>query len=800
MRYITLDKYTEQVLEFPRIKEIVATECVTESGKVRARSAQPFADPAEVEHELALLVELHSLIKEYEILVLDGLPDIVDLLKKVQPIHAHLHAEEYRSIAHFTELVDTCKRFFKEHRDVAPNCYIKFNAMVSLKDLTWVINNKIDAKGEVKDDASPHLKELRREIHHLDHKIHSHLEHLINSFRDTPVLQDYFYSIRNGRYVLPVRSGSKKQLPGIIQGASNTGETLFIEPFDIVEETNDLTDLRIQETNEIRKILIAIGEAVRHHMPALVQNAELMEELDYLNARARFALKYGLNVPEPGSKRTKRLDAIDLRNTHHPLLFIHNRDNSISIDLSLRPIDRVLVITGPNAGGKTTTLKTLGLTVLMFQTALPVACAVDSRFIYFSGVFADIGDEQDVQLGLSTFTAHVKNISRILQEATPDSLVLLDELGTATDPNEGAAIGVAVLEDLSEKAALTVVTSHLAGLKEWAHTFPAARNAGVKLDEATRMPSYKLFLDVPGSSEALVIAEKEGLPEPIINRARNILTHDELNLSDLILSLQQKEQTLDKKMRLLDTEIGKAQRSRERHEREAAELEREKKEWKHNLLQKQEQILKEAREKIERMIAELPTRQALSHAREEIKAESEKINRELGQIQKELKPIPKELKHIQEGDIVHVPSFNQYGRVTAINQRDDVVEVQIKNMSVQLPLSHLEPVNEEQRQKVMKTIQSQETGIRFRIREGAEYSIDLHGMTTEEAVAKVDKFLDNAIVHNLPFVKIIHGYGSGKLRRELHAFLSNHPYVKSYHFALPEEGGAAATIVDFVDE
>lgn len=798
---ILLDNNTEQVLEFDKIKRLVSEFCVAQPGKEKALGAQPFAEPGDAEQELAMLDELIRFRNEHRSRVpVQGLPDVRELIEHLQPLNSYLDPSDYWTLAEFCETVESCKKFFNRHRDSLPNCYIKYNALVGLPELVWVIKDKINAKGELLDNASPRLKELRREIHVLHERIHRQLEQIINMYRGGAVLQDFFYSIRNGRYVLPVRAGSKKQVPGIIQGASNTGETLFIEPFDIVEESNDLADLRIQEANEVRKILIAIGDAVRRHIPDLKHNVELMAELDYLTARAEFAIKYGLSIPKFSRSDADRNGTLYLRGVHHPLLYINEREKSVAIDLTLRPEDKVLVITGPNAGGKTTALKTIGLITLMVQSAIPVPCSAESRVPFFNGVFADIGDEQDVQRGLSTFTAHVQNITRILGDATPDSLVLLDELGTATDPQEGSALGIAVLEQLSQTAALTIVTSHLSGLKEWAHRHPSARNAGVKLDEETRLPTYRLYMDVPGTSEALTIARQEGMPESIIARARQIVQQDELNLTELIHSLQKKEQAVAQKIQILDKELGDARAKREEYEQLLKEIERQKKILRKEILEEKEQLLRSAKQKIERMIAELPYRTKPAEARKELTREIKQVESELQQIERELKPVAELLKEIQKGDVVFLPAFNQYGVLTEINAKDSSGEVQVKGMTVHLPLSEIEPVSDEKKNAVLKDLQTQSSGIRINVKRPAEFQIDLHGLTVEEAMPRVEKFLDNAVVHNLPYVKIIHGHGTGRLMREIHKTLEQHPYVKSFRLALPYEGGPATTIVEFKEE
>lgn len=775
---ILLDELTTRVLEFDKIKKLISEFALTEAGKKRALTARPFSNPAALEHELTLVDEIMALIQRKEPVPIWGLVDIAKILEQLRPQNSFVEPQDYWTLSQFVEIVESCKKFFHRHRNDAPNCYIKFNAFVPLPALLKLIRDKINDKGEVLDTASPQLADLRRKIRHTQDIIHQHLEHIIHSLRNETILQDFYYTIRNGRYVLPVRAGSKKSLPGIIQGASHTGETLFIEPFEIVEETNDLADLQISEKNELRKILIALGDAVRHHFNVINQNLELITELDYLNARAQFAITYKLTIP--GLFPPNTAPSLALNKVHHPLLYIKDPSTSVPVDIQLNPEDKVLVITGPNAGGKTTALKTIGLTAMMFQSAIPVALSATSRLPVFSGIFADIGDEQDVTSGLSTFTAHIKNIQRILAEATPESLVLLDELGSATDPLEGSALAVAILEKFATRSALTIVTTHLSGLKEWAHRFPHARNAAVKLDEKTSLPTYKIYMDIPGTSEALIIARQEGMPPEIIARAREIIQRDELNLADLILDLQEKERQLAEKINSAELELQRAKELAEKYETLLKDLEQKQKGWKKEMLAEKEKLLLEAKTKIERLIAELPTRQSLTEARKQITEEKDRVEAEIKTLDKELKTRHGD-KIPQVGDLVYSPAFNQYGKVLKINQEEGVAELQLKNIKAYIPLADLEPVSDENKSEILRQLEAGEAKIKVHTTSVADYKIDLHGKTVEEALKIVDEFLDRAVVGNLPFVKIIHGHGSGKLQRALHDFLRSHPHVQSFN-------------------
>jgi DNA mismatch repair protein MutS2 len=781
-----MDAASQKLLEFDKIKAIVAEHCVSPLGQEKAYALEPLTDLAELSKAFEFIRELMGLHESGDALPLGELKDLRVLWKRLVPEDAKLDAPELLSIAQFVQLVARIKTFLGKRRHTCPNVYIAFNALTPLDDLERLLRSKINEKAEVRDNASPLLHSLRSQIHGLEARIHNQLEKMIYALTDSYILQDEYYTIRGDRYVLPVRAGSKGKLRGIVHGASQTGETIFIEPFELVDVVNELADLRLQEQEEVRKILISLSNAVRAQLGPIELNTALMAELDFLNAKARFAAAHHLSIPGFSAGQPLRLVK-----AHHPLLYLHARQQSVPLDLRLERDNGVLVISGPNAGGKTTALKTLGLLALMTQSAVPVPASADSVFPIFSNIFADIGDEQDVTQGISTFSSHIRNIARILVEVNQESLVLLDELGTATDPTEGGALAVAVLEESSSRAALTLATSHLSVLKQWAHSFPPARNASFRLDEVTKRPSFILSMDVPGVSEALIIASSVGLPAEVIERAKAVLPAGEQELTELIIALQEKEQELARLVSEADR-MKEAQSTEYEHYKALREqLEQERRGMRRRLLEEKEGLLAEAKALIESKIAHLPSRESIVHAREELSDMIREVEAERRALEQSA---PEELlESLREGLWVYVPEMNDHGVVKRVDQEKGIALVQLKNVEVELPLGKLRLLSEAERQQLGAV---PEAAIHYTPKSDVPYELDLHGLRVEEALERVDKYLDDAALSQRVHAKLLHGYGTGALRQALHEFLASHCHVKSFRIGTEEEGGAAVTIVE----
>ena len=735
--------------------------------------------------ELDYLRQMLDLFDRGESPPVEGLCDPLPLLEKLESQGSFLEGGEFLSLAGYLDFVKELRRFFSHHRELAPLLWRKFQGLTPLPELADLIRSKIDEEGQVRDNASPALKKLFGEKDSSERRIQKDLNRLVRFFVQQKLLQEDFYTLRGDRYVLPVRAAARSRVQGILHDVSGTGETVFIEPLEIVELTNNLAAIRIRIRDEIMRILVELSDITRSHKDVLYTNSGLTVQFDFLHAKARFALVHYFSIPEVVEEGNVKI----LRG-HHPLLYLKDQKTSVPLSLELKDEDKVLMITGPNAGGKTTALKTIGLLSMMVQSGLAVPAHPDSRFPIFHKWFADIGDAQDVTEGVSTFSAHIRAIAGIIRESDGRSLVLLDELGTATDPAEGGSLAVSILEKLAQCADLTIATSHLSPLKAWAHQFPGARNASFRLDEVTRDPTFQIMLDVPGASQAFLIAEREGLSPDIMERARTLLPSGEADLSQLVASLQKKEKEIEANKREITQLLGEQKKLRRQMTELQDYLKEKERRMEEDMLAAKESLLKEARLFIEKQIAHLPTRQAVVEARKEITREIQKVEKQQRKVSEKYIETTNPDQFVP-GMTVYVPSLNEYGEIQDVDRVKSLATINLKGMEVTAPLSGLKiPL-------AADVPPQRSTRIVYQKKDNVPFDLDLHGMRVEEMLSAVEQYLNDAMLADLPYVRLLHGVGTGALRRALHDFLKYHPLVKEYRYGIPEEGGGGVTIVKF---
>ncbi|MBN1902837.1 hypothetical protein JW926_16055, partial [Candidatus Sumerlaeota bacterium] len=671
------------MLEFDKIKSAGASYAITAGGKDLFLSLAPCQNISVISRNLSLLRQLMTIFDKGEAIPLEGLCDINDCIKKLDAISSSLDEKELLDLARFLEASQKLRLFLHKHKETAPDLFETFKSLISLPEIVKLIRSKIDDEGEVRENASPVLNKLFSELEAAQRKIQSELARMVKSLSQQKLLQEEFHTLRGDRYVLPVRAASKGRVPGIVHDVSGTGETVFIEPLAIVEHSNHLATIRIQIKNEIQKILLELSDMIRPNLAEVGQNSALIAEFDFLHAKARFSHNNFFAIPEVAEE-----GCLKLLRAHHPLLYLKDKKTSVPITLELSIEDKVLIISGPNAGGKTTALKTMGILTMMVQSGLAVPAFPDSRFPVFHNWFADIGDAQDVTEGVSTFSAHIRNIARILRESDSRSLILLDELGTATDPTEGGTLAIGILEKLAFSSALIIATSHLSPLKAWAHEYKGARNASFRLDEVTREPTFQIMLDVPGASEAFLIAQREGLPSDVMRRASQLLPKGEADLSQLVASLHIKEKELEKSRREIK-ELMAEQKKLRYHISELKDYLKEKeRRLEEDMLSAKETMLKEAGEFIEKRLADLPTRQAAVQAKSEIKKEIQKVEKKQNIIKK-IYEEPVDPDRFSPGKTVYISALNELGEIKAVDRVKLNVIVLAKGMEVTVPMSGL---------------------------------------------------------------------------------------------------------------
>jgi len=890
-----MDERTFDCLQFREILRRVGEACQSPLGRELVEESVPAPALDEVKERLAPVGEAIQLLDRGRDLSLDGLGDPRSLWDSVGPIGHALEGDQLLLVAAFLETVRNAEGFLREVRSEAPALAHLGDGLVPDAALERDLRRALNPDGSVADHASEALARARTGIRRAEQSLRDHVDRLLSELVEKGLLQDAYSTLRDGRFVFPVKAAAKNRLQGIVHGTSKTGETVFIEPAALVTMSNDLEELRQEEARESLRVRAALTERIRPLLGQLRGDTERLARLDSAWGRARAARRFGWNIPTPQERAPLRL-----LEAHHPLLHLQDASRSIAARLALNPEDKAVVITGPNAGGKTTFLKTFGLAVLLVQSGIPAPLSPDSRLPVFNQVWADIGDAQDVASGQSTFSAHARRLAMILTQSRDRSLVLLDELGTATDPSEGAALAEAALDLLRRRGGLTLATSHLTPLKQWAHETPGARNASFALDEKSHSPTFTLLLDIPGTSEALIIAEREGVPPEALELARKKLHRGEVELGELLRTLGNRERTLAEAEADLRRRLDALAHQEELARRRAETFREERRKFREAAARERERHMARLREEVETRIANLPARETelqkqraeLSRARREVQGLQREAEAERRRAEQSLPPslTPEDL---QPGRSVYVIDLHESGELLAVDAefrkaqvvlgRGLVVEVPVYSLArspedvpslapvrgTDAPLSAIDDDDLDagagggKKKKRSKKIKRQEdvakeapaptfgssrgrqardlgwksgrlrrperttrggaaadaghvasepgesttegpahpglgglASVRFSRKSSVPWQIDLHGMRAEEAIEAVDKYLDDAVVADLPFVKLCHGQGTGRLSKAIREFLSDHPHVRAWRFGQPEEGGGGVTIVD----
>ncbi|HNY26287.1 MAG TPA: Smr/MutS family protein [Candidatus Sumerlaeota bacterium] len=792
-----MDELTFQRLEFPAVLEYVAALAQSPAAREQIRKTRPWTDLGEIRYHWDAVEEILRLLDSGGELSIHNLDDCEEPIARLAMPSGFLEPASWLRLRNFLSSVLRLRRQLQDAKERFPLCWQAAEPLDPLRTLSARIAEIFDPEGQVRDAASSALHNCRTRIRRLEKEIEKVFDRILNKMQGNDVLQDFYWTERGGRRVLPVRAGSRGRLPGIVHDSSNSGETLFIEPFEIVEPSNHVAEERILEQEEIGKILQELGNEARVDLYALQTDREILIQFDLWHARAQLAHRHNLHRPHvaPG-------EPLQLALTHHPLLYFKAPTQSVPLNIRLDTQNRVLVITGPNTGGKTTALKTIGLTACMVQSAIPVPAAVDSRLPLFGQVLAEMGDDQSVSAGLSTFSAHIRRISWILQNCGKNALVLLDELGKATDPIQAGALGRAILEALTNQGALTLVTTHLSTLKDWAHDSPHGRNASYRLDPRSHRPLYEMQLDTPGISEAFTIALAEGLPQAIVDAALEQLPKAERDLSDMLQKLQESEQRLERERVKAEAARRRANHERDELHKERRQVNRAQLEAEKTLEGEYKALLDQARRDLETRIANLPSRQALAQARTDLQRDQKESQARLDTLLRREERILASSKPVaerqEEGRFVPtvgawalIGKGEQPGKILKIDESRRQATILLGGLEVRTALKELHrakaPVEEPQRLSTLRYT----TGITL---QDVLPEIDLTGQRVEEALENLDKYLDRAILAHLTQVRVVHGFGTGVLRRAVGEFLSTHPLIRSHKLAEPREGGLAVTL------
>jgi len=779
-----MDERTLRILEFAKIRERIASRTVTRAGRELAEALLPSGDVETVRAALAETVEAEELTRDGEV-PLRGTHDVRDMVQRAF-IGSVLGPEELLGLRDTLAAIRRCKGYVHTRRDRVPGLGELARTMATFEPLEEAIGQVIAGDGSIPDGASRELARIRREQRAMQSRVREKLEDLLRG-PQARMLQDPLITTRGDRYVVPVRAEHKGHFPGVLHDQSSSGATAFMEPLAVIPLGNRLRELQIEERDEVQRLLAALSAQAGAQADPIRWAYEALGRIDFAVAKALLAASMR-GVP-PAIRADGALRFMEAR---HPLL----SGEVVPIDVWLGGEFTSLVITGPNTGGKTVTLKTVGLLTLMAQSGLYLPAAAGSEAAVFAQVFADIGDEQSIEQSLSTFSSHMGAIVGILRQLRGSALVLLDEIGAGTDPTEGVALARALIEHLHHRGARTVVTTHYSELKTLAYTHPGIQNASVEFDTETLRPTYRLLIGLPGRSNALTIAARLGLDPAVVEQARGFVGTQAVEI-DRVLS------DIEADRRAYEVELGEAARARAeaeatraRLDSELARLRAERQKIVGRLRDEAETLLGRARREIEAIIDALKSASAHDAAREargRLRALAESLT---APEPEEDAPAPEPgeaLEAVHPGQRVFIRSLRRTGTVVAVPEARGDIEVETGGMRVKVGLDGLRAAAPD---ASVEAAERPRGGREIDAGEPVPLSLSLRGLRVDEALISLDKYLDDAFVARYRHVTVVHGKGTGALRRAVHEFLSHHPHVRSFRLGERGEGESGATVVE----
>ncbi|OPX86672.1 MAG: Endonuclease MutS2 [Pelotomaculum sp. PtaB.Bin104] len=783
-----MDKKTLTRLEFHKVKEQLAAHAGSALGKERVMELEPVDNPFIISRWQAETSEGRELLRLDPVAEIGGWRDIRLPLQRAGR-GALLEPEELLAVADTLTASRLIKKFLQEKQERYPILSELGLALAALPDLERKIKEAILPGGEVASGASAALAQIRRKLTGAQAQIKGHLEHVIRSPEYQKYLQDPIVTVREGRYVVPVKIEYRAQVPGIVHDQSASGATLFVEPMAVVEKNNELRRLIVAEKQEVLKILSDLSAQVAQNAEDLRISLDALGDLDFIVARARYSQK--LNALAPVFEGEANMN---IRLGRHPLL----QGDVVPVDLRLGEDFDTLVITGPNTGGKTVALKTAGILVLMAQSGLHLPAEEGTKLGIFKQVFTDIGDEQSIEQSLSTFSSHMINIVEIISKAGRDSLVLLDELGAGTDPAEGAALAQSILEKLHAAGAKTIATTHYSELKNFAYLRERVENASVEFDAVTLRPTFRLLIGRPGRSNAFEIATRLGLPAELVARAKEFLTVEQVQVDELMRNLERTQQEAEANRRESIEMTEEARALKDKYEK-----------LEFDLAQKRESIMAKAAEEARNLVrsARMEAESTIKELREKLAQEAaqgresaiQTARENLAKLNKKVvKKIPEKViagkapAHLQIGEEVYLPKYNTNGFVLAPPGPDGEVQVRVGVIKVNVPLKELRRVEK----KRPAQAKSSAAGLALDKARDISFELDLRGQFADDALLEVEKYLDDAFLAGLPKVRLIHGKGTGSLRAAVHRYLRGHHRVKSFRLGEQGEGGYGVTVVE----
>lgn len=780
-------------LEYDKIIDRLVSFAASDKAKERLKKLVPMTDIHDINAALSETSDALSRVYAKGAVSFGGVHDVGASVKRLE-IGSSLNTVE---LLHISSLLTAAARVKNYYEDTTDSLTGYFHALEPLTPLNTEIKRCILSEDEISDDASANLRSIRRQKVLAAERIHTELNKMLNSSSVRNCLQDFVITSRSGRYCLPVKAEYKSQVPGMVHDQSATGSTLFIEPAAVVKLNNDIRELELKEQAEIEAILAELSAKASEFTDELLTDFQVLTTLDFIFAKAQMSKQYKCSCPVMNTN-----NYINIKKGRHPLIDPHK---VVPIDIYLGKDFNLLIITGPNTGGKTVSLKTVGLLTLMAQSGLHIPALDHSELAVFDNVFADIGDEQSIEQSLSTFSSHMTNTVSILKEADAHSLILFDEIGAGTDPTEGAALAISILNDLHKRGITTMATTHYSEIKVYALTTDGVENACCEFDVESLRPTYRLLIGIPGKSNAFAISKKLGLPDYIIKDASARMDADDVQFEDLLSDLEHSRITIEKERAEINAYKQEIQQLKDELKTKSDRLD----ERRDKILRKANEeaaaILKDAKEYADQTIKTMNkhgmTVKELEKQRSAIRDKMNKRQEKLSvQAAKPKAHKAHDISEFKVGTHVRVLSMNLIGTVTALPSPKGEITVQMGSLSTKTKINNLEIlVGYKDPEEAKKAPKGAGGSGKIKMSKAASISheINLLGLTVDEAVAKLDKYLDDAYISRIPQVRIVHGKGTGALRNGVTAYLRGVPYIKSFRLGEIGEGDTGVTIVDF---
>ncbi len=774
-------------LEYDKILEKLSHFCKTFIGKKIAKELRPLHDVNEVQKNLDETNQGVVLIQRNSCPPIDEIADITFYLKILDGCGT-LSIKALIDLKNILQMAENLKKYFAQDflatSDFSALEYY-FNCLYVNQDIVSIMDKSIIDEDTIADSASSKLNQIRKKEKNIEQDIKSKLNSILHSSTYSKYMRENLVTIRSGRFVIPVKEEYRSNIKGFVHDISSSGSTVFIEPLSVFELNNELSNLRIEEEQEIEKILQNLSCLFYPYTNELTNNVNMIGQLDFIFGKARFSIDLNCSTPEINTKKQ-----INFINARHPLI---PSDKVVPISVEIGTDFRTLIITGPNTGGKTVTLKTIGLLSAMACSGLNIPVDEHSSFFVFDYIFADIGDEQSISESLSTFSSHMSNIVNITNLATTNSLILVDELGSGTDPLEGANLAISILQYFSELGAITVATSHYQELKQYALVTQNFKNASVEFDIEKLQPTYRLLIGIPGKSNAFAISRKLGLDENIIKRASSMIDKNSIHLEDLLKKIYDTKSELEKEKALTDKYLQEIQELRNKLSAQNKDLEEHKKEFVSKAKQEAKEILLDAKETANSIIKNIQSNSSASEANKLRNNLNKKIS-DLTDSKKEIlvnNPISKD--KIKPGLTVYVTNYNCDGIILSNVSKTDDVLVQIGAMKLKIDIKFLQEKNSSSKNKKEYDYSQHSEQLKSKY---VSSEINVIGLTVDEAIPLVDKYLDDCFMSKISPVRIVHGKGTGALRNGVHKYLKTNKYVESFRLGTFGEGEMGVTVVN----